>query len=205
MPQSSTHSSINPGLAIIVWLVCVIIAQSLDGMWLLAMFMAVGCVAFLSAPSRSRRILRRVRVLLLAILVLFGGFTPGEALLVDWPTLSPSREGVALALVHAGRLVCAVLCVAILMEIMSPSSLIAGVHALLRPFTRLGLPAERIAVRTMLVLQHVESAAPRHWRDWLQADDVVPAPVRFEAVRWSGLDRLLAIACGAVVAGLVLH
>lgn len=201
---SGTQSAINPGGAIVVWLVFVIVAQSLDGARLLTICMFTGAVALFFAPLRSRRVMKRVRVLLVAIVVLFGGFTPGEALLVDWPALSPSREGVVLALEHGGRLICAVLSVAVLMECLPPARLIAGIHALLSPLARFGLPVERIAVRTMLVLQYVETAAPRHWHEWLQAEDAVPAPVRFEAVRWSGLDRALLVGGGVLLAAWVI-
>lgn len=203
MSKASVNLPLNPGAVIIVWLVCVIMAQSLDGVALLATLAVLGLVAVVRARTRSGRLIRRVRVLLLAIVVLFCGFTPGEALLVDLPLLSPSREGMTLAFEHGGRLLCAVLYVALLMELLPHRALIAGVHTLLSPFLALGVPAGRIAVRTMLVLQYVEAAAPRQWRDWLVAEDPIPAPVRFEAVRWSGLDR--AVAAGAmVVVGLVM-
>lgn len=202
MYESSVLSSFNPGVAIVIWLVCLVIAQSLDGVDLLTGLALFGSIAVWVAPARSGRLLRRVRVLLVAIVVLFCGFTPGEAILVDWPAVSPSREGAMLAFAHGGRLVCAVLCVAMLMELLPPVRLIAGVHALLAPFAALGLPAERIAVRTLLVLQHVETAAPRQWREWLQGEDATPAPLRFDAVVWSRLDRAMVVA-GMVVAGLM--
>lgn len=203
MSESSVHAFLNPGVAIVFWLVCVIIVQSLDGVALLAALLLLGSIAAWVAPKRSGRLLRRVRVLLAAIAVLFCGFTPGEAVFVDWPAVSPSREGVMLAFAHGGRLVCAVLCVAMLMELLPSVRLIAGVHALLAPLAALGVPAERIAVRTLLVMQHVEAAAPRQWRDWLQGDDAMPAPLRFDAVTWSCLDRVMVVA-GVVATALVI-
>jgi hypothetical protein len=128
------------------------------------------------------RLLRRVRFLLLAIVVLFAWFTPGEALLVGWPQLSPSREGALLALEHAARLAGVVCAVALLLEALPSERLVGGMHALCSPLALLGVSPERLALRLLLVLRYVEradAATPRHWRQWL-ADD--HAPVEVEVV-----------------------
>ena len=73
-----------------------------------------------------------------------------------------------LAAEHAGRLLGVVLCVALLMDALPVPRLVGGLHALLRPFGRVGLPIERLAVRLVLVLRYVESATPGAWRSWLE-------------------------------------
>lgn len=158
----------HSGLAILVWTVATVVLQALGGVTLFAALLVVGAAAALLAPLRARRLVRRVRLLMLAIAVLFIGFTPGEAVFVDWPSLSPSREGVLLAAEHAGRLLGVVLGVAILLERLSVSRLVSGLYALLRPFEPAGLPARGLAVRLLLVMHYVESAAPRNWRAWIE-------------------------------------
>lgn len=188
----------HSGLVIALWMACVVILQVLSPM---ALAVATGLCAIAGwwfAPSRSQKLLRRVRFLILALLVLFAGFTPGEALLPAFPEFSPSREGLALAAEHVGRLIAVVLCVALLLEALSVSRLVGGLHALLRPLGRLGLPAERLAVRLMLVLRYVESTPAAAWRDWLEddasngngTDRIVFAR---EALAWTDLTALLLV------------
>ncbi|MCC4116744.1 energy-coupling factor transporter transmembrane protein EcfT [Aromatoleum toluclasticum] len=188
----------HSGFVIAMWMACVVILQFLSPK---ALAVAVGLCALAGwwlAPSRSLKLLRRVRFLVLAILVLFAGFTPGEALLPALPELSPSREGIVLAAEHVGRLVAVVLCVAILLEGLPVARLVGGLHALLRPLGWVGLPSERLAVRLMLVLRYVESASPGAWRDWLD-DEVISGNsadrmvFTREAFGWRDLAALLVV------------
>lgn len=157
----------HSGFLILSWGVAVLVLQALSGPPLALAVLACVLGASLFAPTRTRRLLKRVRFLLIAIVVFFAGFTPGDALLVSLPGMSPSREGVVLAMQHAGRLLGVVCCVAILLKRLSINRLVTGLYALLRPFEILGLPARGLAVRLLLVMQYVESASPRSWRDWL--------------------------------------
>lgn len=169
--------------------------QLLDRLPLLVVVAVLAVAAWFYAPERAWRLVRRVRILLLAIVVFFAGFTPGEALITDLPVLSPSREGMALALDHGARLIAVVLGVAMLLQRLPPAQLIAGFLALFRPFCRLGFPAERVAVRTLLVLELVESSAPRQWQAWVHdRDDEVPAPIRIVDARFGLRDQAVLIA-----------
>ncbi|MBL8444856.1 MAG: hypothetical protein JNK52_12485 [Zoogloeaceae bacterium] len=193
----------HPGVLILAWMIAVGLLQTLASLHLLVVITVLAVAVWVYAPERAWRLVRRVRFLLLAIVVFFAGFTPGEALLTDFPSLSPSREGLVLAFDHAARLVAVVLGVAILLQRLSPEALIAGFLALLGPFQRLGFPAERVAVRTLLVLEFVESSAPRQWQSWVHdRDDEVPEPIRIMDVPFGLGDRvvLLAILGFAVLA-----
>ncbi|WP_407280020.1 CbiQ family ECF transporter T component [Aromatoleum evansii] len=169
-PQGGPFIFMHSGFLIALWMACVVVLQFLSPPALAVALALCAVAGWWLAPSRSLKLLRRVRFLILAILVLFAGFTPGEALLSGFPGLSPSREGVVLAAEHVGRLIAVVLCVAVLMEGLPVSRLVGGLHALLSPFGRVGLPTERLAVRLMLVLRYVESAPPASWREWLTSD-----------------------------------
>ncbi|MGL1832818.1 CbiQ family ECF transporter T component [Rhodocyclaceae bacterium SMB388] len=169
----------HAGLLIFLWLTGVATLQVLELDWLLGavLLCAVGALAY--ARARCLRLLRRIRFLLLAIVVLFAGFTPGEALFADWPSLSPSREGVWLAIEHAGRVLAVVFCVAMLMEHLPARRLVGGLYALLKPLERLGFPAARVAVRTLLVLEHVDARESVSWQSWLDDPvDDVHEPIR---------------------------
>lgn len=156
----------HAGSTLFLWVVAVLFVQDAEG-WVLAALVAASlAVALLCARAQCLRLLTRVRFLLLAILALFAWFTPGEAVLMDWPRLSPSREGLLLALTHGGRLAAVVCWVAILVGRMPPDRLVSGLYALARPCGIFGLPAERIALRLLLVLRYAEAARGQHWRDW---------------------------------------
>lgn len=185
------------------WMAWVATLQLLSPVFLAIALSGCALAGVWLARSRCIRLVRRVRFLIVAIFVLFAGFTPGEAI---WPavqSLSPSREGMVLAVEHVGRLLAVVLCVALLLERLSLSRLVGGLYALLRPFHRIGLPAEALAVRLMLVLRYVESAPPGAWREWLEDSPEVGA-AGCEAIvigreRLGRRDGALLLALGALV------
>ncbi len=190
----------HAGLSIFLWLVGVALLQFVARDTLIVAIVACGLVAMSYARTRCLRLLRRIRYLLLAIVVLFAGFTPGEAIFIDFPSLSPSREGLWLAVEHAGRVLAVVFCVAIMMEWLPSRRLVGALYALMRPFERVGFPAARVAVRTLLVLEHVDSDRKSDWRAWLgAADDSLHDPIRItrepmRAVDWMVLCASLALA-----------
>lgn len=164
----------HPVVVLILWLVAISLVQLLSAAWLGGAVSACLLAGLLFAPQRMKRLIRRVRVLLLAIVVLFAWFTPGEAVIVDWPLLSPTSEGVSLALEHAGRLLAVVCCVALLLEALTPIRLVSGLRIACRPLAVIGVSPERLALRLLLVLHYVETAGgnAHDWRAWLVDDDV---------------------------------
>lgn len=185
----------HSGVILLLWMAGVASVQLAGGM-LLAGLVALGlALVMLLARQRGIRLIRRVRFLLLAIVVLFAWFTPGEALLAGLPGLSPTREGMMLALDHVGRLLVVVCCVALLLERLSPDRLVSGLHALCSPGAILGLSARRVALRLLLVLRYVEGAkGGRHeWKQWLLGDDEAVAAVHLVRER-IGVPDLLVVA-----------
>lgn len=163
----------HSGLLLLLWFAGVASVQFFAPA-VLAWALAASLLLALSlARARALRLLRRVRVLMFAIVLLFGWFTPGEAVFVAWPQVSPSREGLMLAMLHAGRLIVIVCAVALLLERLPVERLVGGLYSLSRPFSVIGLRADALALRLMLVLRFVE-ASPRgsatHWKDWLRDD-----------------------------------
>lgn len=196
----------HSGFILLLWLAAVATLQFLSPAALAAALAACAFAALALARARTWRLVRRVRVLLLAITVLFAWFTPGEAVLLDWPSLGPTREGLALAAVHAARLLAVVCAVGVLLERLPLPRLVGGLYALARPLRPLGVAPERLALRLLLVLRHVE-ASPRgggavDWKRWLadevEADASVPVVLRREPL---GAAEVL-LAC-ALFAGLL--
>lgn len=198
----------HSGFILFLWLLAVAGVHLLPPPALAFVVALALMLALTLARARSLRLLRRVRVLMIAIAVLFAWFTPGEAVFAGWPQLGPTREGVTLALLHAARLAAVVCAVALLLERLPVARLVGGLYALARPFTVLGLPAERLALRLLLVLRFVDETpragagqarvkfAAGDWKHWLQDDDGGAAdlqPVQLVRERFGAADRLCAV------------
>lgn len=189
----------HSGFLLLLWFAGVASVQFLAPVALLWAVIACFLLALVCARSRVLRLLRRVRVLMLAILILFGWFTPGEALLAHWPQWSPSREGLMLAVLHAGRLVVVVSAVALLLERLLLARLVGGLYSLCRPFALIGLHAGELALRLMLVLRFVDASprgqGPLHWKDWLRDDgrSVDVPPIVLTRERLGVADAVVAL------------
>lgn len=96
----------------------------------------------------------RLRWLLVAILIVYGWWTPGEPL---WPALdrfSPSVQGLGFGLVRLAALICIVSAVHFLLQVTERGQLLAALMLLTAPV--LGpLARERFAVRVLLTLEAV--------------------------------------------------
>jgi len=101
------------------------------------------------------RMLRRVRWLLLAILLVYGGFTPGEPLLPVLGGWSPSADGMRLGALRVAALVAIVAAVHLLLATTPRGALIGGLLWFGAPARRLGLDDRRFAARLILALEAV--------------------------------------------------
>ena len=195
----------HSGFLLLLWFAGVASVQFLAPVALACAVIACLLLALVCARSRVLRLLRRVRVLMLAILILFGWFTPGEALLVHWPQWSPSREGIVLAALHGGRLLVVVSAVALLLERLPLERLVGGFYSLCRPFSLIGLRAGALALRLMLVLRFVDASprgqGPVHWKDWLRDDEhgVELQPIVLMRERLGARDVVVALGVLLVV------
>ncbi|MCL1824949.1 MAG: energy-coupling factor transporter transmembrane protein EcfT [Betaproteobacteria bacterium] len=193
----------NAGSILFLWATAAVFMQQVEGWGLAALTVASLAVALGCTRTQCVRLLARIRVLLLAILVLFAWFTPGEAVFMDWPRLGPSREGLLLALTHGCRLAALVCWVAVLLGRMPAERLVSGLYALARPCGAFGLPAERFALRLLLVLHYASAArsGERPWQDWKgwlnpPAAETCGEAVRLTRERLGFLDIALpAVAC----------
>jgi len=101
------------------------------------------------------RMLRRVRWLLLAILLVYGGLTPGEPLVPALGAWSPSADGMRLGAVRVVALVAIVAAVYLLLATTSRGALVGGLLWFGAPARRLGLDDRRFAARLILALEAV--------------------------------------------------
>lgn len=110
-----------------------------------------------SAVSSLRivNLLRRVRWLLLAILILYGWFLPGTPVLPELGSLSPTQEGLWQGLLRVAALCGIVAAVYLLLTTTARGELVAGLLWFGRPLRRAGIDDRRFAVRLVLALEAV--------------------------------------------------
>lgn len=197
---------LHPATRLVAWAALVILAQLARGPWLWGLGLIVLVVAVLFARHRAWRLVKRVRVLLLVLCVLFALFTPGELVVPFLGSAGPTQEGLGAASAHCVQLLVVVLLVAILLETTREQDLVAGLMVLARPLRGLGLPVDRLAVRVLLVFRYVERPPAGGWRVLLVHEDVMPAVeslrIRMFPLRWwdglVGLGVVVLILLGAV-------
>lgn len=138
-------------------------------------------------------LLRRVRWLLLAILILYGWFMPGTPL---WPALgafAPSREGLQEGLLRVAALGLIVIAVYLLLATTPRGRLVAGLLWFGRPLRRLGVGDARFAVRLVLALEAVAQV-----QELLHAANITTATT---GDRWQRMGQTAA----AVMQTMLLH
>jgi len=97
--------------------------------------------------------LRRMRWFLLSILVVFCWLTPGTPVM-QWPALSvwlPTNEGLSSGLLRVVALVLVITSVNLLLQSLSRQELLTAIYFLARPLRLVGVKAELVALRMMLV------------------------------------------------------
>lgn len=103
--------------------------------------------------------LRRLRWLLLAIFVVYGWWTPGEAVLPALGSWSPSGAGLYAGLLRGAALAAIVAAVHLLLQLTPRTLLLPAVMQLLRPVCSHAM-RERLAVRSVLSIEAVTRVQP---------------------------------------------
>jgi len=166
----------HPVVRLTAWFAAVVGFQSASTpllFWVTGAALVAGRIV---APDQFPRLLRRSRWLFFGIAVLFAWATSGTYVFPSIEWLSPTVEGLGQAVEQLARLASIVALVAILAERSTLAELVSALHALLAP---VGSARDRIAVRLMLVLDLVDSAPGRGWRDWLAPEQADIGPTCF--------------------------
>jgi energy-coupling factor transporter transmembrane protein EcfT len=161
----------HPAVRLLAWGMTAVVAQFAVGLPLAGLLTVLVCFSVALSPHRFWRLMRRTRWLLLALGILFAWGTPGVLLVPDLAEFSPTLEGAVLAATHVARLIAVLASLALLLRYTPAEDLVGALHSLMLPLGKMGIDRGRIAVRLLLVLEYVESAKPRAWRDWLEPGD----------------------------------
>lgn len=179
----------HPASLLVLWLAVLLAASALSGLALTIMFATVMLTAAVFAWSHLRALLRRSRWLLLTLIVLFGWATPGSPVS---GVPGASIEGLHLATDHAFRLMLALAALALVLKLLTPVELVAGLRLLLAPLAVIGLPRDRLAVRVALTLEEVE-------RSRNGSDQDPPDVLRLPIASFGAVDIVLGLAACAVL------
>lgn len=166
---------IHPATRILLWLLLAVAIERLQAIELVPVGVLLALPLVAARGDHFLRLLRRSRWLLLALIVIFGFANPGEPLFEHWVAFGPTREGLIAGALQAWRLVILIGALALLAATCSRDELLSGVYALLRPWRRTGIDAERIAVRLWLTLHYAETVAVSKFQEWHYAFDAGPA------------------------------
>jgi hypothetical protein len=162
--------TLHPATQLFAWGVFVALLQPLPASALAWFAAAVFPLALILARRRTLVLLRRTRWLFLSIVLLFVLATPGQRLPGAIGELGVTHDGVLLAAEHALRLLLLLTSLAVVHERLGTAGMMVGLHWLLAPIARWRMLRERVVVRLMLVLDHVENAPAATWREWLDRD-----------------------------------
>ena len=119
-----------------------------------AFLLLLYALAGIPSPATLVHMIKRLRWLLLAILIVYGWWTPGVSL---WPgagTLSPTMDGLYLGMLRVMALIAIVAAVHLLLQSTPREDLLPAIMQLIRPLTTRHV-RERIAVRTLLSIEAV--------------------------------------------------
>lgn len=197
---------LHPATLFLAWSALILALQSRS----LPVLSVAAAVALMLAIAQARRrvriLLRRARWLMLSIFLLFAFATPGERFFPPFGAMGATWDGLIQAGEHLSYLVLMLSTLALLHERLGTAGMVTGLHALLRPLSLWRDLRERIVVRLMLVLDHVESGAgiARGWRSWLDEETVAAGPDRLvlATAQWGWADALCLLAAAALLGAL---
>ena len=119
-----------------------------------AFLLLLYALAGIPSPATLAHMIKRLRWLLLAILLVYGWWTPGVSI---WPgagALSPTIDGLYLGMLRVMALIAIVAAVHLLLQSTPREELLPAIMQLIRPLTTRHV-RERIAVRTLLSIEAV--------------------------------------------------
>jgi energy-coupling factor transporter transmembrane protein EcfT len=150
---------LHPATRIVVWLGLVFCAQTLIGLALASLSIVLILMLWLGGFTRFLELLRRSRLLLASLALIYGWATPGAEMAPALGPFSPSIEGLASGALQAWRLVLLLAALAVLFEALSPKELLSALYFIMRSLRVSGLDPERASVRVWLTLRYAQQAA----------------------------------------------
>lgn len=198
--------AIHPAVFVTAGFFLIILSQTISAtdLWWWAPAVSLGSVIF--AYAEWGRVMRRLRYIFLALVILFAWQTPGRMIIPALGALSPTWDGFSAVLDPALRLVSVVSVVALMLHILTTENWVSSLYVLVQPCRLIGLKPERFAVRLRLVLDYIERR-DLDWRHCLTdaTQEVIPIQTESWSVHKLGWhDATLMMCIGILLAGYLL-
>ena len=195
---------LHPTTLILAWIGFALVLAGLGLSALIAASALVAALMLISGVSRCWQLLRRTRILLLAMMLVYLFATPGSALLTGWDVAYPTHEGLMAGLYQVWRLLLLISALAALLTFLSRQDLLAGIYTLLLPLKPFGVPVERFSVRLWLTLHYAETAPPAEslharWESALRLPQEQAASMQLNVPNFGRQDVIFACFCFALL------
>lgn len=201
--------SVHPVILLSAWILFVSLVPGLEMEKLLLCSLLLSLLlAKKEVRSVFVRLLRRTRWLLLALVMLYGFFTQGQALIAHWQW-GPSEEGLRSGVIQALRLVLILLSLASILAALNGNRLIAGLYGLIKPLGYLGMAVDRMVVRLALTLRMAETqgAIPLNSTDLMKSlganQGQTIEVVEFELTALTWIDGVFVLCFVALIGALL--
>lgn len=199
--------SLHPATRLLAWMSFALLTPKFD-LTVLVLSSVLLLLWYITAgqPTACLRYIKRVRILLLVMVLLYAYTTPGEAIFNAWG--APSLEGLQAGGVQAWRLLLIVSSLSLAIASLPRSALVAAIYTLLSPLQALGLQRERWTARLWLTLHYAEhmtlkGGLSERWEQATAPASVQDQVIAFEAPAFSLRDGVFAVLC-AITFGLAL-
>jgi energy-coupling factor transporter transmembrane protein EcfT len=204
-PPLVSNNILHPTTRLLAWIAFAVAVPWLDIGALLVASAIVVALVLLSRAADCWRLIRRTRVLLATLIVLYAFATPGVPLFANWDHWYLTYEGLRAGGLQAWRLLLMIAALAVLFASMPRESLLAGIYVLLRPLRAIGVPVNRIAVRLWLTLHYAETASQvkglsARWQNALSLPSTRAALITLDVPDFTWQDVRFVVASGALLA-----
>lgn len=201
-----TWKTLHPAVLVAAGFVCMLGIQLLQALWLVSVVIIVLILALVAGRKKLGAVIRRLRYILIAVIVLFAWQTPGVLIVPVLGMFSPTYDGLLLALDSTARLLATAAVVAVMLEKLSTAQWVSSLYVLIAPLRIAGVSPERFAVRLRLVLDYVDMRN-LDWRKSLDSgfpDETAPVMQQWQVSTLRFGDRALLLAMGLFAAGLII-
>ena len=164
--------NIHPAVLVTAGFFCIALIQVLQSVWLALGVLVCVAGATSLAWIKFQTVIRRLRFIVIAIVLLFAWQTPGTLVFPVLQGWSPTYDGLRLALEPLGRLLASVGVVSIMLARVGVGDWMSSLYVMASPLRVLGFAPERFAVRLRLVLEYVESRE-LNWKTCVAAASAV--------------------------------
>ena len=197
---------LHPTTLLLAWMSFALALSWFDRSALIIASALTVATLFASGSARCWPLVRRTRVLLMAMLLLYAFTTPGTPLFSGWEQAAPSYEGVIAGTQQVWRLLLMIAALAAVLTYLSRAQLLAGIYVLLLPLKPLGVPVTRFAVRLWLTLHYAESAPQAQelsarWESALTLPRNIESTITLEVPNVSVQDVIFALCYLLLLAG----